>query len=133
MYKKGLLAGLANLIIGMGLNFGLQAIFPDLGKEYQNTALFRPWSDPLMMIYFAYPFVLGVVAAYLWNLVSKNFTGSPAKKAWQFAKLYFIIATIPGMFVSYTCFQVSLLMILSWSVAGFINIFVAGLIFTKVK
>lgn len=131
MIKKGLIAGLAILIIGMALNFGIQAFIPDLTKEYQNTAIFRPWDDPLMMAYFAYPFILGIVAAYFWNLIEKKFTGDAVSKAYQFARLYFIIATIPGMFISYTSFQVSLTMILVWTITGFLEAFVAGLIFTR--
>lgn len=133
MIKKGLIVGLANLIIGMGLNFGLHTLFPVLGKEYQNPVIFRSWQDPLMMVFFAYPFIFGIVLAYFWSLFGKHFTGNVTNKAFQFAKLYFIIATIPGMFISYTTFQVSLLMILSWTITGFAQAFVAGLIFAKIK
>lgn len=133
MLKKGLIAGFANLAVGMGLNFGLQALIPPLAKEYQNTALFRSWSDPLMMVFFLHPFILGLVLAYFWNLAEKHFTGDAVKKAYQFARLYFIVATIPGMFISYTSFQISLQMTLSWTLVGFLEAFVAGLVFTKIK
>lgn len=133
MLKKGLIAGVAAFIISMGVNFLLEAIIPGLAKEYQNPALFRAWTDPLMMAYFAYPFIFGIVASYLWTIVHKQFTGDAANKAWQFTKLYVIIATIPGMFVSYTSFQISLFMVLSWTLVGLLNAFVAGFIFAKVK
>ena len=132
MFKKGLIAGVAILIVGMLINFLLEAFIPGLTKEYQ-TAMFRPWTDPLMTAYFAYPFILGVVAAYLWDLIEKKFIGDAVNKAFQFAKLYFIIATIPGMFISYTTFQISLTMILAWTATGFVDVFVAGLVFTKIK
>ncbi len=54
-----------------------------------------------MMIYFAYPFVLGFALAYLWQLVEKSFMGGIYNKAYQFAKLTFIVATIPGMFLGW--------------------------------
>ena len=133
MFKKGLIAGLANFVVGLILTFGLERLVPGVAAEYQKVALFRPFTDPLMMVYFAYPFILGMVSAYFWGIVGKNFSGSPAKKAFDFAKLYFIIATIPGMFISYTTFQVSFAMILSWTITGFIEIFVAGFVFAKMK
>lgn len=133
MVKKGLIAGFVILILGMGLNFALQLFVPVLAKEYQNIGLFRPWSDPLMTVYFAYPFILGIVLSYFWNIMGKHFAGDTITKAFQFAKLYFIIATIPGMFISYTCFQISLLMIVNWALTGFLEAFVAGLIFAKIK
>src|SRR3989304_7813630 len=125
--KRGLLAGVVNLIIGFGLNWLLGIIFPSMMLEYQNTAIFRPWSDPLMTVYFGYPFVLGLVLAYFWEMAGKELKGNtPVEKALGFATLYFIIATIPGMFISYTSFQVSLVMIAAWTVTGFIQAFVAG-------
>jgi len=97
-----------------------------VASQYQNTAMFRPWSDPLMTVYFAYPFILGLVAAYLWDKVGKP-------KPLEFAKFYFIIATIPGMFITYTSFQISLMMVLLWAVTGFVQAWVAAWVFTKVK
>jgi hypothetical protein len=101
-------------------------VFPALASEYQNTAMFRPWSDPLMTVYFAYPFILGVVSAYLWERVHRP-------RPVEFAKLYFVIATIPGMFITYTSFQISLSMVLLWTVTGYIQALVAGYIFAKMK
>lgn len=131
--KRGLIAGIAALVVGFGLNWLAGIVFPSITQEYQNTAIFRPWTDPLMMIYFAYPFILGIVLAYLWSVLQKQLSGDSTNKAFQFAKLYFVIATIPGMFISYTSFQVSFLMILSWTASGFLQAFVAGLVFTRIK
>ena len=124
--KRGLIAGVAALVVGFGINWLAGVIFPSITQEYQNPNIFRPWTDPLMMAYFAHPFILGLVLAYLWDKLK-------AKDALEFAKLYFIIAAIPGMFVSYTSFQLSLLMILVWTVSGFLQAFVAGLVFARLK
>ena len=126
MLKKGLVAGLAMLILGMVINQLVMYVMPALTNEYQNTAMFRPWSDPLMTVYFAYPFILGVVAAYLWGRVGKP-------KPMEFAKLYFVIATIPGMFITYTSFQISLAMVLLWTVTGYLQALMAGYIFGKMR
>lgn len=133
MLKKGLIAGVVNFVLGFALGFGLQKLIPGVNAQYQNIAIFRPFSDPLMMVYFAYPFILGIVGAYFWGIVGSNFKGSVATRAWKFAKLYFIIATIPGMFITYTTFQVDIMMILTWTITGLIEIYVAGLVFAKLK
>lgn len=126
MWKKGLIAGAAILIVGMAVNWLLGVLFPSLASRYQNPAIFRPWDDPLMMAYFGYPFVLGVAASYLWDKVK-------AKSALEFAKLYFVIATIPGMYITLSSFQVSYGMVLSWALVGFVQAFVAGMVFKRVK
>lgn len=126
MWKRGLIAGFINLVLSFGLNALMNALVPQIMAQYQNTAIFRPWQDPLMMIYLAYPFILGVAAAYLWQKLNRP-------KPIELVKTYLIIATIPGMFITYTCFQVSLLMIASWTVSGLVQVYVAGLVFEKIK
>ena len=133
MLKRGLIAGLANLIVMLVMMWLIGVAFPSVMQEYKNTAIFRPFDDPLMMVYFGYPFILGFAAAYLWNLLEKQLSGNVTNKALQFAKIYFIIATIPGMFISYTSFQLSFLMIVMWSITGFAEAFVAGYVFAKIK
>ena len=133
MIKNGFIVGIATFVIGIGMSFLLQPLIPSLALEYQNPALFRPWTDPLMTLFFAYPFIFGLVSAYLWSLVGKGFKGSDSSKAFQFAKTYFFIATIPGMFMSYTSFQVSFLMVLSWTVTGFVEAYVAGYILARMN
>jgi|SRR3989344_758466 len=132
--KRGLIAGAINLILGLLFNQLSGMFFPALAQEYQNVAIFRPWQDPLMQAYFAYPFILGFVLAYFWDIMGKQIKGdSPTDRALQFAKTYFIIAAIPGMFITYTSFQLSALMVAAWTILGFLQAFAAGLVFAKTK
>src|SRR3989344_6865345 len=133
MLKRGLIAGLANLVVMLVMMWLIGIAFPSVMQEYKNTSIFRPFDDPLMMIYFAYPFILGFALLYLWNILQKNLSGDAFTKALQFTKIIFIVATIPGMFISYTSFQVSFLMIVMWTVTGLIKAFVAGYVFAKIK
>lgn len=126
MIKKGLFAGITLLIFSFFLNWFSNLVFPQLAAEYQNPNMFRPWQDPLMMAYFAYPFIFGFVGYYLWGKLKKP-------KAMEFAKIYFIVATIPGMFITYTSFKLSFLMVLIWAVSGFFQAYIAGWIFSRAK
>jgi hypothetical protein len=133
MWKKGLIAGFSILVTAMTFNWLSEAVIPGLAKEYQNISIFRPWNDPIMMLYFVYPFILGFVLQKFWELIQNKLSGKGIQKVFEFTKLYFVIATIPGMFISYSSFQVSLAMILSWTVGGFIQTFAAGYIFATIK
>ncbi len=134
LLKRGLIAGFVNLILGFGLMWLFGQLFPSVTIEYKNPAIFRPWTDPLMQAYFAYPFIFGIVAAYLWEKIEKQFKAkTPSGKALEFATFYFIIATIPGMFISYTSFQISASMIVVWTINGFIQALAAGWVFAKIK
>ena len=68
MLKKGLIAGGVNFIVAMAINFGFMALIPSLAREYQNPGLFRPWSDPLMMLFFLNPFILGFLE-FVWAMM----------------------------------------------------------------
>lgn len=133
MFKKIVIIGFANLLLGITINFLVQWFLPSIALEYQNESIFRPWSDPLMIIFFAYPFILAWASSYVWDLIEKKVIGASIKKALYFAKFYFIIATIPGMFISYTTFHISFLMIVIWSLTGFMEAFLAGILFANIK
>ena len=127
----GLLAGTAMLVAWMVLNWVLGFIFPTLASQYQNPDLFRPWSDPLMSLIFVEPFVLGLVLAWLWGRVKESIKGKDDwSRAVNFGVFYWVIG-IPGMFISYSTFPVSLTMIISWSLSGFVQAVVAGWVFAK--
>lgn len=131
MWKTGFIIGGLNLILGLGLMMLFGLLFPGVNEEYQSSGLFRPWSDPLMLVYFGYPFILGAVLTYLWGRVKDQFSGAAKEQAFQFAKLYFIIATIPGMFISYTSFQISFMMIVTWTITGYLQAWVAGWVLAR--
>lgn len=128
---SGLIAGAGIFVVSMGFSFLLGALFPAIQAEYQNPNLFRPWSDPLMSLYFVYPFILGIVLAFFWNKTKEVFKGKGLNRAANFAAWYFLIAAIPGMWITYSSFPVSLGLILIWTVSGFIEALVAGGVFDK--
>ena len=128
----GLLAGLAMLIVGLAISQVFSRIFPGINAEYANAAIFRPWTDPLMQLYFLYPFVLGIILAFFWGMVNGMIKGNNIwLKGINFGLGYFVLAGIPGMLISYATFQVSLILIISWLVSGLINGIVAGWIFAR--
>ena len=130
-FLTGLLVGLFMLLSSMGISMLLQALFPALEQEYARTALFRPWSDPLMFLIFIHPFVVGFALAWAWSKVKETFHGSVGSRGAKFGLSYWIVATIPGMLISYSSFQVSFGMVLAWTISGLISAVIAGLIFAK--
>jgi len=121
---SGLLAGLAMVVVGVILNTIWQKIFPGLQAEYQ-TALFRPWSDPLMSLVFVVPLLMGFVLAQAWKKV-----GGQGKKIGGFVG-FFSIFSLLGMLMTYSCFPMSFLMLMSWWVTTIVEYFVGTWILAK--
>jgi hypothetical protein len=118
----GLLLGVIMLIVSMIVSY-LFMLIPSVSADY-NTSFMRNWQDPIMMLFFLYPFILGIVFAWLWAKTKSSFKGK--NRACYFGWLLFFLTTVPGMWITYTSFNLSFLTILSWTVAGLINAKIAG-------
>jgi hypothetical protein len=118
----GILLGIIMLIISMVVSY-LFMLIPSVNADY-NSGFMRSWQDPLMMLFFLYPFILGIVFAWLWAKTKSSFKGKMG--GCYFGWLLFFLTTFPGMWITYTSFNLSFLTILSWTVAGFINAKIAG-------
>ena len=105
--------------------------FPSIMDEYKNQAIYRSWADPKMSLYYLYPFVFGIVAAWAWSKVKTAIPGQGLVRGAKFGIGYWILASIPGMFITYSSFQVSLVITFDWLIGGLINGLVAGWIFSK--
>lgn len=127
----GIIAGTLMLIVGMLVGEFFHLLLPSLQLEYENEQLFRPWSDPLMSLYYFVPLITGVILAWIWDYVKDALVADTAvKKGIMFAFIYWI-TTIPGMIMSYSSFPLSFFIVFSWTVSNLIQAVGAGLIFAK--
>jgi hypothetical protein len=136
---SGLAAGLVMAVVGMVLNMLWGKIFPGLSAEYA-TPLFRPWSDPLMSLMFVCPFLSGLVMSKVWYtsggkicLFSMCLPGtSPNKDIIGFASV-FILMSIIGMLMTYSCFPMSFLMLVTWCVSMVVQYLVGTWVLAKMS
>lgn len=129
----GIAAGVTLLVAGMALSFLFNAAFPSINVEYANTSLFRPWADPLMSVFFIYPFALGIIFAWVWDKTKTLIHGTDVQRGLKFGVAAWLVATVPGMIVTYSSFQVSLLIVITWTLIGLANGVISGLIFAKLN
>ena len=131
-FISSLVVGAILLLVGMLIGQLFQIVAPSIKSEYMNPGLFRPWSDPLMSLMYVEPFVIGFILVWLWDKTNTLFKGDTSlEKGLKFGFAYWFI-TIPGMIMSYSSFPVSLLLVISWSVSGLIQILGAGIYLSKV-
>lgn len=129
----GIIAGAVMLMVSFLLGYVTNPLF-GVSNEYENNALFRPWSDPLMSLYFLHPFVLGLALSYFWHKFSPLIKGNNIfERGFKFGMYIVVLLTIPGMLISYSTFPVSFLMILSWSITALFEIIAAGIILAKIN
>ena len=130
--KSGLAAGLVMLVAGLVLMLFWQAVFPATQAEYKS-GLYRPWGDPLMQLFFLYPFILGLAMAYAYGYFRSAFKGKDfAANGAKYGFMVWLLAGLPGMFVTYASFVVSAQMALSWTLSGLAEMLLGGIAVSKV-
>jgi hypothetical protein len=100
---------LKNILVG-GIAGGfvllvLVTIFSELSvlvAPYNIATLggMRAMDDPVMMLYFLYPFVFAFAAAFVFDIVQGSLTGkNRTQKGFFYGGLLFMVVTIPSVFV----------------------------------
>jgi len=74
------------------------------------------------ILFWVYPFALGLGLAYLWTLLKKP---TPL----GFSAIYLFIGPIPMFFINYGSFNLPFAMVFSWTVMSYLNGLAAGYIF----
>lgn len=128
----GLAAGVAMVVVNALLNPIFNLIFPSLKDAYM-TSVFRPWNDPIMMLFFLYPIALGFGLAYVWDKTKSLFKKSACLNGLNFGLIYFAVGGIPAFLINYSSFNLPLLMILTWTIMGLVNGLVAGCVLAKLN
>ena len=127
----GATSGLIILVISFIVSFVFHFMQPSIELEYENQAIFRSWSDPLMSFYYIEPFLLGCILVWIWGKTKMIFNGkNTLLKGLRFGFVYWIIA-LPRMLMTFTSFKVSFLMVLSWSISNLISALLSGILFSK--
>jgi hypothetical protein len=128
----GLVVGFTMLVLAMIFGVLINAALPALATEYDNTNLFRSWSDPIMFVYFLYPFFLGIALAWVWDKTKGVIgEGSIWVRGSRFARSYWIVATLPGILVTYSSFPISLAITLTWLLSSLLQLLCAGFIYAR--
>lgn len=100
--KKFIISGLAAGAVIFVLWNVVGLIFGMIGLDVSTLAGMRSLSDPVLMLYFLYPFVLGFALAYLYPLVEDKLKGNMVAKGVAFGTLMFIINAIPSAYLNFT-------------------------------
>lgn len=130
---SGLLAGFIMLVLNILFNFATMKFCPSIIAQYNNPELYRSMKDPITMLFFVHPFLVGMVLAFVWDKTKVLFT---AKKflcrGSQFGLMYMLVV-LPGLFISYVSSPYTIEVVASWGVNVLITSVAAGILFEKVN
>ena len=131
--KKILIAGIAGGI----LLFIAQLVFSLIGNLVAPYDIFaiggmRARDDPVMLLFFAYPFVLSFTSAIAFDRVKAALEGACVGQGLTFGLLLFLLVTVPGMFVIFSSMNYPLGFYIGNLLVGIIGFPAVGILYARI-
>jgi hypothetical protein len=95
----GISAGFALLILMIVSGFLVNIVLPTDISQYGGM---RAMDDPIMMLFYLYPFVIACAAAIIFDIINGCLGGTEVKKGLMFGAMLICIMTIPSLYVMFT-------------------------------
>ncbi|MFN4285403.1 MAG: hypothetical protein ACK4E8_05505 [Lacibacter sp.] len=101
-------------------------LLPQIAEEYYNPAFVN---DPARNAwYYVQPVVLAFGLSWFWSRFKQQLTGNWFFQGLEMGLIYLVIATVPAMILTYSAIDVTLHVIGTWILYGFLQATIAGLI-----
>ncbi len=101
--KKFVISGLAAGLVILVLWYVVGALCGMLlGFNVASLPGLRGFSDPILMLYYLYPFILGFALAYAYPFVESKLKGDVVAKGLGFGIFAFVLNAIPSAYLDFT-------------------------------
>ncbi len=97
-----------------------------------DLAGMRSVHDPVMILFFPYPFVLSFAAAIVFSLVNPALSGNTVRKGLMFGAILILISTIPSNYVVFSSMDYPAGFYLANILTGVIGLPVLGILFSRI-
>ena len=128
---SGLTAGTVLFVLSYGSLFLAIRFFPSLFAAYSNPLFNSDGSRDIL--FYMHAFVLSMALAWFWERFKGMFEGGFIVRGLEFGFVYAMVSLIPVMWISFSALDVTVTMVLSWLLYGFIQAIIAGIVFAKMN
>ena len=125
----GIVAGFIIFVISWIFSWLTQTLW---NYNVLDLAGMRGVDDPLAVLFFVYPWVLGFALSSVYSSIQKAFEGDVLSKGWKFGFLMWIIAGIPSAFLVFTSMTYPVGFTVNSVVGSLICMLVAGIVLVKI-
>ena len=92
----------------------------------------RAMDDPVMILFFFYPFGFAFAAAEVFDIIKGSLTGSRSTKGMMYGVLLFVLVTIPSIFVTISSMNYPPWFCIAQILEGVIEYPLLGIIFVNI-
>jgi hypothetical protein len=127
---SGLAAGIVALALSMVISTATQALFD---YDVMTLAGMRSVNDPVSILFFLFPFVIGVAMAILYDFTKKSFTGTATRKGVVLGLLGWIVYGIPSAFIVFSSMNYPLGFTVNSVIGSLVYMLGAGITITQLS
>ncbi len=133
MMKKFLVSGIISGFLILILMFAVNAIVA-VALPFDAATLpgMRSMTDPLYILFFLYPFVLGFIFVFAYRYIQDNLIGGYLEKGKKFGAIMWIIVSVPSIFVVFTSMDYPIGFTVSQIVASLLYSLGAGMLIARI-
>jgi hypothetical protein len=127
---SGLIAGVVVLVLSMVISTVMQAMF-----DYDVMALagMRSVNDPVSILFFLFPFVVGMAMAILYDFTKKSFTGTTTRRGILLGVLGWIVFGVPSAFIVFSSMDYPIGFTVNSVVGSLVYMLGAGIAITRLS
>ncbi len=130
---SGLIAGTVLSIASYGGLYLAVRYLPQLFVDsYANNPLISSGGIK-DVLFFTHAFILSFALSWLWDRFKNLLRGAWPFKVVEFAAIYAFVGLLPIMWITYSAMDVTLTMVFSWFLYGFLQANVAGIVFARLN
>lgn len=128
---SGLIAGVVLFVISYGGLYLAIRFFPQLFLEYNNPLFNSDGSRDLL--FYLHAFIISMALSWFWERFKGLFHGGSVLRGLEFGLVYAIVALLPVMWITFSAMDITISMVLSWFIYGFVQSVVAGIVLAKIN
>jgi hypothetical protein len=125
----GIATGFMLLILMMVSGYLVNLVMPTEISQYGGM---RAMSDPIMNLFYLYPFVVAFAAAIVFDCVRECLKGDQIQKGLMFGGLLLILMTVPSLYVMFTSMTWPVDFYVSTGIWEMISFPLMGVIFARI-
>ncbi|WP_242457689.1 hypothetical protein [Pedobacter sp. BS3] len=127
----GFAAGIILFVISYGILYLAIKFFPEFFVAYNNPLFNSDGSRDVL--FYLHAFIISLALAWFWDRFKRLFHGTFIVRGIEFGFVYAIIALLPVMWITFSALDITVSMVVSWFVYGFLQAVIAGMIFARIN
>ena len=105
--------------------------FPDLFVDYNNPLFNSDGSRDVM--FYLHAFIISLALSWFWERFKGLFSGNFIFRGIEFGIVYSLVSLLPVMWITFSAMDITIPMVSSWLLYGFIQAVIAGVVLAKIN